>query len=492
MASERMSGLGNRAMILTLARLANYGLTIISPIILVRLLTVAQFGRYREFLLYATVLNTFATFSINASLLYFIPAEPRCRWRIVRQTVMLLACSSMLVVGAMVAIDRASGGRLVGDLLLPLGAFTLLATNLDFWDYYWVATERAGRVFAYSSIRLAARVAVATVTAALTHDVQTIIWALVALEGLRLSLAAMVWMLIETSATEPPLTEPWRAQLRFCLPSGTGSVLSMLSRNLGGLVVAKLLGAVSFAHYTIGRAGDPVINTLRTSLSNVLLPEMVRRGRGSRDASLALWRRATVVNAIVLLPVAVLILRFARPVIAIVFGRSYVAAAIVLKIYTLVIVRECFDFSPAVRALTWTRPLVESNVLSLLTCAMLLALLVPAAGVAGAMAAVALSTLVDAGWLAYRTMGAYHLSLGELVPWGGMGRTAAAAILAAPILFTFAWSERLGFGGVALGSAAYLVTFALLVLALRVPEAQTLLEWMRRVLPVRAPSSRRA
>jgi O-antigen/teichoic acid export membrane protein len=490
MAGERMTGLGNRAAILTLARLANYGLTIISPIILVRLLTVAQFGRYREFLLYATVLNTFATFSINGSLLYFIPAEPRCRWRVVRQTAMLIACASVLVVGAMAAIDRVSGGRLVGDLLLPLGAFTLFATNLDFWDYYWVATERAGLVFAYSSIRLAARVAVATVTAAVTHDVQAIIWALVALEGVRLVLAATVWLLVETGATEPALSDPWRGQLRFCVPSGTASVLSILSRNLGGLVVAKALGAVSFADYAIGRAGDPVVNTLRTSVSNVVLPEMVRRGRGSRDASLTLWRRATVVNAIVLLPVVALILRFARPLIALVFGKSYVAAAIVLKIYTLVIVRECFDFSPAVRALTWTRPLLESNLLSLFTCAILLALLVPVAGVAGAMAAVALATLVDAGWLAYRTMGAYHLSLGELLPWGHMGKTAAAAILAAPILLSFAWRELLGFGGVVLGAAAYLVTFALLVLALRVPEAQTLLEWLRRLVPPRPASPR--
>jgi O-antigen/teichoic acid export membrane protein len=492
MAGKRTSGLGNRAVILTLARLANYGLMIISPIILVRLLTVAQFGRYREFLLYVTVLNTLAVFSINGSLLYFIPAEPRCRWRVVRQTAMLLAGSSVLVVIALAVIDRACGGRLVGDLLLPVGAFTLFATNLDFWDYYWVATERAGLVFAYSFVRLGARVVVATVTAALTHDVRAIIWALVALEGVRLLLAAIVWMRVETSATEPPLSDPWRAQLRFCVPSGTGSVLSMLSRNLGGLVVARMLGAVSFAHYAIGRAGDPVVHTLRTSVSNVVLPEMVRRGRGSREASLALWRRATVVNAIVLLPMVVLILRFARPVIAIVFCHSYVAAAIVLKIYTLVIVRECFDFSPAVRALTWTRPLVESNLLSLLTCATLLALLVPGAGVAGAMAAVALSTFVDAGWLAYRTMGAYHLSLRELVPWGSMGKTAAAAILAGPILFALAWDELLGFGGLVLGAAAYLAAFALLVLALRVPEAQTLLEWLRRFVPLRLPSSRRA
>ena len=54
----------------------NQGLVIISPILLVRLLTVEEFGRYREFLLYAGLLTTFCAFGINNSLLYFIPARP--------------------------------------------------------------------------------------------------------------------------------------------------------------------------------------------------------------------------------------------------------------------------------------------------------------------------------------------------------------------------------------------------------------------------------
>lgn len=487
-----MSAIGNRAAILTLARLGNYGLTIISPIILVRLLTVAQFGRYREFLLYAAVLQTLAVFSISHSLLYFIPAEPQCRSRVVRQTVILIACCSLLVVGALAVSDRALGGKLVGDLLLPLSAYTLFCANFDFWDYYWVATEQPGRVFVYSSIRLAARVAVATGTAALTDSVPAIIWALVALEGVRMTVMAVVWMLNDKSASEPPLPDPWRAQLRYSLPSGGAWGVAMLASNLGGLAVAKMLGAVSFAHYAIGRSGDPVIVTLRKSISGVILPEMVRRGRRSRAASVALWRRSTVVNAIVLFPVVVLILRFAEPLIALVFGKSYVAAAVLLKIYTLVIVRECFDFSPALRALRLTRPLIESSVLSLIACAILLALFVPAAGVAGAMAAVALATVVDASWLAYRTMQAYDLGLGEFVSWGGVGKTAAAAILAGAVLLAFPWTALLGFGGVVLASVVYLLAFALLLLGLRVPEAQTLLEWMRRLVSPQAASSRRA
>src|SRR6185437_9231952 len=254
-----MSGVGNRAAILTLSRLANYGLMMISPIILVRLLTIEQFGNYREFLLYASVLQSIAVFSINDSLLYCIPAQPRSRWRTVHQTSVLIGCSSLLTVVGLALIDRATGGRAVGSLLLPLCAFTLFAANLDFWDYFWVATDRASLVFVYSAVRLAARVTVATVTAALTSDVRTIIWALVALEGARLIGVAIVVAIVERSSSEPKLDDPWREQLRYCVPSGAASVLAMLNRNLSSLVVAKALGAVAFAQYSIGKFGEPVV-----------------------------------------------------------------------------------------------------------------------------------------------------------------------------------------------------------------------------------------
>src|SRR5579885_3444703 len=278
-----MAGVGNRTAILTLSRLANYGLLLVSPVILVRLLTVEQFGQYREFLLYASVLQSIAVFSISDSVLYCIPANPASRWRTVRQTVALTACSSLIIVGGLAVLDRASGGRILGSLLLPVCLYALFCANLDFWDFFWVATDRPGLLFVYTSCRLAARVAVAIVTAAVTHDEHAIIWALIALEGLRVLVTAIVMIAKDRSATEPPLPEPWREQIRYCLPSGTASVLSTLKSNLSSIVVAKALGAVALAQYSIGKFGEPVVITLRNSVSAVVLPEMVQRHRNSRE-----------------------------------------------------------------------------------------------------------------------------------------------------------------------------------------------------------------
>ena len=487
-----MSGIGNRAAILTLSRLANYGLMLISPVILVHLLTVAQFGRYREFLLYATVVQSIATFAIGDSVLYCIPANPSSRWRTVRQTIVLIACSSIITVAALAILDSASGGRVVGPLLLPICLYTLFYSNLDFWDFYWVATDRPGLLFVYTSCRLAARVCVAIVTAALTHDVQVIIWALIGLEGLRMLAAAIVVMAKDRSAAEPPLAEPWRQQIRYCLPCGAASVLATLRSNLSSIVVAKGLGAVALAQYTIGSFGQPVVITLRNSVSAVVLPEMVERDRSSRGAALALWKRATVVNTILLFPAVVIVERFAAPLVDTVFGRSYGGAVLVLQIYMLGVVRECFDFSPALRALNRTRPLVGGTMASLAACGVLLAILVPLGGVAGAMAAVVLGMMVEAVWLGRATMRHFGVGLGELIPWGSTGRVAVAALIAAGVLATSVWRDTFGAGGMVLGSLAYVAAFALLLLALRVPEAYVLLAWARRLFPGFTTASRRA
>ena len=106
-----MSRLAGKAIVLSIARIANYGLMLLSPVLLVRILPVEQFGRYREFLVYTSLLIAIAGFNINDSLLYFIPAHARSRWLVVRQTTLLV--SARLFV-ARPATQRVCGSGFVG------------------------------------------------------------------------------------------------------------------------------------------------------------------------------------------------------------------------------------------------------------------------------------------------------------------------------------------------------------------------------------------
>ena len=476
--------LARRAGIIAVTRLANQALILFSPLILVRLLSVAEFGRYREFLLYVGLLAALCAFGINNSLMYFVPARPENAWRFVRQAVVLTAFNSLVGVLLLVTLDTLSGGAVVGEYLAPVCLYTLLFVNVDFWEFLWLGLKRPGAVFVYSSGRVLARMTVVIVAAGVSGDVNTIITALIALEALRLAVSIVVWRRMARGA-EHAVAGSWREQLRFCTPVGTALVLVTANKSLGGLFVAKAMGPVALAHYTIGTYVEPIISVLRNSISDALLPEMAARD-GKADADpLHLWRRTTVVSAILLLPAAVLLHRYAAPLVATLFSNEYLPAAVVVQIYVLTFIRECFDFGVLLRAINRTAPMVAGNVAAVVANLVLLAVLIPPFGLAGAVSAFVFSRFLDAAYLAWRTLDLFDVRLRELACWGDLARVVAATAVAAVPIYAFDWLHAFGLVGIVPALVVFAATFALALRVLRLPEAVEMFRRLRQPLGAR-------
>jgi O-antigen/teichoic acid export membrane protein len=481
-----MAGFARQAVILSLSRIANYGLMIVSPIVLVRVLTVGDFGRYREFLLYASLLVSIASFSISDSLLYFIPARPASSWRIVRQTATLTAAVSMCIVLGFYILDLVLGGRLVGQYRLPVALYVLLFVNVDFWESFWLATHRTVWVFIYTAARLIVRMLVVVGVAVLTNNVMTIIWSLIVLEAVRCGAFAGVWVVLDRARHEPPIENIRRDQLRFCVPLGLATMLFLISRNLGNVVVANWLGATALAQMTIGTYGEPVIFALRNSISTAMLPELVRRGVQSSEAPMQLWRRTTVINCVLLFPAAIMLAWFAEPLVLKVFGVNYRPAVPLLQVYAFVMVMACFDFSPPLRAINQTRPLVTSNLAAAIASGVTLVFLLPVAGLVGAAVALAMSSFVEAAYNAWCVGRLYGITLRKLLPWARTALVALCAVLAALPVIAVTWRLRVGITGVMLASVLYFALFAVLLMATGVEEAITLARRMRKSLAIAA------
>jgi O-antigen/teichoic acid export membrane protein len=166
-----------------------------------------------------------------------------------------------------------------------------------------------------------------------------------------------------------------------------------------------------------------------------------------------------------------------------VFGASYATAALIMQIYMLVVIRECFDFAPALRAVNRTRPLVESNIAGLLACSAAMLLLIPVAGLAGAMFAFVIASYVDVTWLAWRTLNAYGVGVRDLLPWRSIGKVALAAAMASVLILSSAWTDLFGHAlGMLSGGLIYLAAFALLLQLMRIPEAMVLQDWGKRLV----------
>ena len=189
--SRPIRGIGGRAAVISITRLMNQGLLLISPMLLTRLLSVEEFGQYREFLLYATVLEVIAAYNIFTSLLRFVAHQPEHRQQFVDQALLMTLGTSTLVVVGTAVLNWIFDGALVGNYMLPLGVFIFVYVNFDFWEHMWLAQRRVGAVFAYTTGRLIARMVTVVTAAWLTSDVQVIIWSLVTLEARAISRVAV-------------------------------------------------------------------------------------------------------------------------------------------------------------------------------------------------------------------------------------------------------------------------------------------------------------
>jgi O-antigen/teichoic acid export membrane protein len=477
-----MRGIAQQAAALSVSRIANYGLMIISPIILVRILSVADFGRYREFLLYSSLLQSLAGFGFSTSLLYFIPHHPSSPWRVVKETAWLTAIFSVSIVGVFVGCDLLAPRGLVGPYLVPMVIYVLLFVNLDWWEPFWVAMHRPLLVFSYTAGRLTARMLVAVCTAVITNDVWAIIWALVALETLRVFGSLVVWRRADRSASEPAV-DIRRQQLSFCVPLGLAAVLFLLGRNLGNVVIAKYLGAAALAQFTIGTYGEPIILALRDSISQVVLVEIVRLGDRSREDAMNLWYRTTVINCMLLFPVAAIVAWYAEPLVLKTFGAAYRPAIPVLQWYALVIVRSCFDFAPLLRAANKTRTFLGSCAVTAATNALTLVILLPAYGIVAAAIALVVGTLAEAGYLALGVSRVYGIGGRRLLPWLAVTKVSMCAAGAAAIAFGITYELRASLLGAFLGALLYIVVFAVLLKTIRLEEANILLRRLRGLMP---------
>jgi O-antigen/teichoic acid export membrane protein len=452
--------------------------------VLVRLLSVEDFGRYREFLLYTTFLLNFAALGINSSLLRFIPDRPTLKWSYVRQTALMTFATSLAVVTVATIFDTLFDGKLLGEFAVEVVIYVLLFANLDFWEFLWLAEKRSFAVLGYTTGRLVARMVTVILAAALSNDVKTIVWSIICLETLRVALSLIGWARGSRRSAKPAGEESrglWREQLEYCLPFGGSMIVSYLNRSMGSLFIAKSMGPVALAHYSIGTYVQPIIAVLRNSLSDVLLPEMVTRERAGQSDRLVLFRRTTVVTAIALIGVGVVLARFAEVFVITLFTEEYRSTIVIFQTYLLVFLRECLDFGIPLRAVNQTKSILYANLCAVSVNMALMFVLVPMWGVMGAVAAFLVSRVIEGSYLGWRTMRAYDASLNDLASWREIGKVLLAAVVSMPVLYSDAWTHYLGIFGAIAGGGVYLIVFAAMLAAFRVPEALALLKFARGV-----------
>jgi O-antigen/teichoic acid export membrane protein len=419
--------------VLASARLLNQALAFLSPLLLVRVLDIVEYGRYRQFMSTAILVTSLGGFALSANLNYLIARTPERAASDITKT-----CVLMALVGAVSALAVAA----LRPWIVPeeisaswplLAAYVFLFLNLEVLVSYWLAHGRSFPVMVYTLVLTVWRLGTLLGAALYFRDVEMIFVTIVCAEAVK-NLAIYLWLRSRGLLVFRWEHDVFREQVKLVAPLGLGSVLNK-ANDFGKVVVGMQLGPVPMALYTTAAYQVPLVNIVQTSLSDVIFPDMVKRAKHDPIAGFTLWKRAQTLVFAVICPAWLLLTYCAEPLIRLAFTDTYVSATPYFQVFMLLMVRQCFQFSVPLRAVADNASFATSNAVALAINAAFTFTLMPHYGLWGPTLGLVAGQAWTSIYLGRRLMQRYGLPLSELCQWDKLGLAFAASLLALAALY---------------------------------------------------------
>ena len=429
---HRMSSFISRGAVLASARLLNQALALLSPLLLVRLLDIVEYGRYRQFMSVAMLVTSIGGFALTANLTYLLARSPERAATDITKTTWLLFLVSVVSALFVVAFHAWLIPVEIADSWWLLALYVFMFLNLEVVVAYWLAQRRSVEVMQYTLVVTVWRLATLLGAALYYRDVEMIFVTIVVAEALK-NLAIYGWLRARGLLVFRWNREALREQVRLVTPLGLGSILNK-ANEFGRVVVGTQMGPVPMAIYTTAHYQVPLVNIVQTSLSDVIFPDLVKRAQRDPAEGLRLWKRAQMMVAAVILPAWLLLSYFAEPLIRLAFTAEYVSATPYFQVFLILMVRQVFQFSTLLRSVEDNASFATSNAVALAINVVILVALMPRFGLWGPTLGLVVGQLWTAWYLGRRVMTRYNVALSEIFQWRKFGLAIAASALALAVM----------------------------------------------------------
>ncbi len=386
------------------------------------------------------------------------------------------AIGSLLLVGAVAIADFIAHGALLGPWGPYILAYTLLSVNVDFFESYWIAKQHTRLAFIYSSSRLILRLLIAVLIAYFTEDVRTIIYSLIALEFVRILVGLRIWRSL-VRPEDPPRPGLAKQQRDYCLPLTISMTVGTFNKNIGNVLIARMIGPEALALYSVSTYAVPILYVLRNSVSEALLPKLAGEASAEgRAPNLALWSRTNALFAIILVPIGVLLARYAELTINTLFSEKYLAAVPLFQVFLISLITDTVDFGVSFRLLNITRKFVRGYVIGMVLNLTTLVILLPRIGPMAASIALMAGQFFAMFYFGYVQSRVTGMSYARTLGLPVFFRVAVASVCAAPLLFIPVSDGAIDILIAAASAAVFLAVYLAVLWAIGKGDARDLLQ----------------
>jgi O-antigen/teichoic acid export membrane protein len=295
-----------------------------------------------------------------------------------------------------------------------------------------------------------------------TGDMAVILWLLLATVLLKLLILATYMQRFHGIGRPWFERKAFAEQFRLSLPFGISNALFSLRAQSDQWVAASRFALSSFAAFSIAALLWQVVNIVRHSVLDALLPSM---SRSDPEAMLQLNSRANVLVGSLLYPLLACAFVFAEEIITVVYTAAYVEAAPVVRVYVLGMVVMAVEIGSVVLLLRQGAYAMRVSAVMLVFSVALSWTASGELGLAGAAAGSVVALSADRAIMLRRISRETGIALRDLQDWRSLAWAAVSSTLAgaaAWLLVEHLLADTTAFVRAASGGVCVLIAYALL------------------------------
>ncbi|HRY84401.1 MAG TPA: oligosaccharide flippase family protein, partial [Candidatus Cloacimonadota bacterium] len=406
-------------------------------IVLARMLSMDDYGSYRQLFLIYTTFSTILLVGIPQSMLYFLPKFELIGdiKRFISRIVDLISVLGLVFGLGILIFSGTIAARFANPslktLLLLFAVYPLFMFVNQVYSFIMLGLKKTENVMRFSLLGVVTDVVIILGTAVITRNLTMIVVAV-------LLSAFIQWLYVRFQFRSYTVKyeferEFYQNQLRYSLPLGLSSIIGILAIQLDKIVISGVFTPAQFAIFSIGAMELPFIGILNNSVNSVILPHL--SASGDKSEAVRLYRGATRKNALLIFPVAVLCFILASDVLTLLYGAQYEAAAPFFRVYLCTILVRIASYGIIFQALGKTKYILYNAIFTLLGNLILNLILVKTSlGMMGPAVATVLITYSSTGlylWWIHQKM---HMNLNRMFPWMQLARTLSAALAAGLVI----------------------------------------------------------
>lgn len=469
MTSNQKTGLASQAFLLTLGHLIAYAGNVLVSVILVRMISVADYGTFLQVnLVFATVLSL-AVFGLPASLFYFIPQlRTDDIKRFVVQNLVLLLMIGVGAAGVLYACKSSLAAFMNNSQVEGLIGYVILLLVLG------ILNETTEPLLI--SIGKADMVAKLNIAAAcgLLLFVPVVLWLGYGLEGLFVAMAAQYGFKLAVvgvsvsrfpGAVRPILrAKEIMEQLKYVAPIGSARVLSNIKPKVDQFMISYWYPPDMFAIYARGAFSLPITSMVVGNVSDVLLPRLVHLGKSGRKPEMFdLWQEAMKRVSLLTVPLFVFFLLYAEEVIVFLFTDAYRGSALIFAIYLCSIPMELFFYGHLHQAFGFTRHIFWANFVGLPLTILLNIVFHSLFGFVGPAIAWVVTKFLTIFYHLAIIKGYFSVSFRRVFPWSHWGKVLGLCLTAGALVYPLKWTGAPIVVILALSAAIYTGAYIFLI-----------------------------